>query len=154
MEIDLKNGYLNRMTLSKGMGEGFGGEVKIPRLIKSQMRLRPNTRKRSDNSPDYWLELPEWNGENYDWEQCGAAWWKVPDDEQSEVDEYLSINLDAPDLPKKINLAAFKADEDDQPKPDDAGELWRIVYSRPDASKRKTTTPPPRDPIPEDGIPF
>lgn len=153
MEIKFKNGKLERMTLSKGMGEGFGGELKIPRMIKTQMRLRPNSRKRSDSSPDYWLELPEWNGQNYDWEQCGAAWWKTPEDTSSEVDEYLSINLDAPDLPHKLNFAAFMADEEDQPKPDDGGELWRIVYNRPQA-KRSKPAPENKPLLPEDGIPY
>ena len=154
MEIKFKNGKIERMTLSGGMGEGFGGELRIPRMIKTQIRLRPNTRKRSDESPDYWLELPEWNGESYDWEQCGAAWWKEPEAQDSEVDQYLSINLDAPDLPHKINFVAFIADDEDQPKSeDDGGEIWRLVYTRPQP-KKPAPKPENKPLLPEDGIPY
>lgn len=155
IEIKHKQGSLQRMTLSGGRGEGFGGTLALLPIVKSQIVLRPNANKRQDTSPDFYVQCPEWDDEKgkYDWYDCGSAWWKIPEDDQSEIDQYLSISLDRNDLDKKINFAAFLADKEDQPKPDEGGEIWRISYNRPQSKGKKPKTDN-RPPLPDDGIEF
>lgn len=153
IEIKFKNGSIQEMELGGGYGSGFGGEFLLQPIVKTQIRLRENSVKRNDNSPDYFVQCPEWNGEKFDWYDCGSAWWKVPADENSEVDKFLSIQLDRADLDKKYDFAAFVADDEDQPKDKTDGLIWRLVYNRKKRSGEKSAVKN-APPLPNDGIPY
>ena len=129
-------GKIQVMKLSSG-GNGYGGTVKIPRLLpETKIRLNPNADKRGDSSPDYWIEAPDKDENGLYWAGAGAAWVKEPADGG---DKFLSLTVDLADMPQAINCAAFPADNEDQPKDWTDKEkpvVWRIVYSR--ARRRKS----------------
>jgi len=142
------------MKLKTG-GDGFGGKVTIPRLITTKIRLRPNTNKRKDTSPDYWVETPEYDNQNqaWFWAASGAAWFKKP---KAGGEEFFSINLDMADQPNEINFAGFLADEEDQPKKGEGGALYRLTYSRPRRSGSGGASAPanPAPVLKGDSIPY
>ena len=132
------NGYLHAMTLSTGAA-GFGGEVKIPRLLElTSIRLAKTENKRSEKSPDYIVETIDidGDGEGY-WAESGGAWIKKLNDDSG---TFLSISLDMADKPDAISLAAFAADEVDQKaQAKGKGELYRFTYSRPRPRRERRT---------------
>lgn len=152
-EKKFQNGSMQAMTLSGGVGDGFGGEIIIPALVTTKLRLRLNSEKRKETSPDYWIETPDIdprNSKTY-WAQSGAAWIKTP---KAGGDKFFSLNLDRADLPAPVNFAAFKADKADQPKKGEGGELWRFTYSRPRAASRASAQAGADNLLPDDKIAF
>lgn len=141
-EKKFQNGMFKAVKLSSGEA-GFGGAVKIPRLLpETKIRLRPNTDKRNDNSPDYWLETPDRDADGVYWAGSGAAWVKTP---AAGGAEFFSLNIDMADMPAAINCAAFPADAEDQPKgwtDKEKPVVWRVTYSRPRAAKKPRADKP------------
>ena len=155
MEKKFRNGTMQAMEFSDGSGKGFGGEIVIAGLVTQRLRLALNTHKRKETSSDYFIEIPQIDqrsGATY-WAQAGWAWFKTP---LAGGDKFFSLRLDRPDLPSFVDFAAFKCDEEDQPKKGEGGEKWRFTYSRPRASTRAAQGSGGANKalLPDDKIPF
>ena len=150
---NFKNGKGQQMKFSDG-GTGIGGTVKIPRLLgEMKIRLVEVKNKRSEKSPDYIVETVDidLDGNGY-WAESGSGW-KKPLNNPTELSEFLiSIDLDMADMPNRIPLSAYVADEEFQTK--DGPKVWRFNYTRPRPRRERRAENSKDNPLKNDSIEF
>lgn len=102
-------------TFKSVTGGGFEGVI-ATLTMKQKVKFVPNENPKTPDSPDYFVK----SGRN----DFGVAWDEVKKSDDGEPDlEYVSVKLDAPEIPTPINAALFTRE--------DGGA--DLVWSRPKA---------------------
>ena len=82
---------------------GYTGTI-VTMMTSRKVRIVPNEKKKSENSPDYFLK----SGSS----DIGVAWNDVTEpDDDTEPLEYISVKLEDPYLDKPINAALFHRED-------------------------------------------
>jgi len=137
----MNNIGLVERRLTKGKPDAFMGEFSISTLT-GDIAIVPHPGKRSENSPDYLIKFrPQVRGAV--WSNIGNAWVKQAGVKADEIkkktllkldhrERFLSITLDSPDLPDRLNISAFPADDETGDKGDAAlPGVYNLVWGRP-----------------------
>ena len=82
---------------------GFEGTI-VTMMTSRKVRIVPNEKKKSENSPDYFVKSGRCD--------LGVGWNETsePDDDKEPVD-YVSIKFDGPELDKPFNAALFERED-------------------------------------------
>lgn len=106
----------------------YFGEIRTLSLHRSGVTIKPSGRT-GERDPDYQITLPSENGEV----ELGAGWRK----RSERGNEYLSIVIDDPALPKRCDAALFT---------DDANQTARLVWTRPPIRQPEPAQQPSQQP--------
>lgn len=122
----------------------LGGEVTIPRLVNSRIRLERIPKFNADKSPDYVVQVPcyDENADETYWGEVGSGW----DKEKKENPDYkyISIVVNLHDGRGDINFSALPAFEEQQPegwKEGDETLVYNFKYSPPRAKPSNNAAP-------------
>lgn len=138
-------GHLERVEAPDGKSHGYDGEIALAGVPFNTIGLRPVPVKRSKDSPDFHILTSDRRG----FPQVGAAWLK---DFKDGSGQFLSITFDAPDMAKRVNVAAFPDEE--QPKEAEHDVLFTVKWSRPRPGAKRSAAPDAAEGLASDGIPF
>lgn len=115
-------------TIKDREGEWLQGDI-VTLALSVRLILYPNREKRSERDPDYLAFTVNLDGQEA---RIGAAWLKRVQAKGREGEEFLSITLDDPSFPARLNIAAFKSKEPG---------TWTVDWRRRQDQARRASAP-------------